>query len=91
MTTNSKTAARLGLEIWSGLGRLLSALVILAIRVYQLTLGPIFFHSACRFRPTCSQYMIEALRKYGLARGLAKGVGRVLRCHPWNPGGDDPP
>ncbi len=37
------------------------------------------------------RYMVEALRKYGLVRGLFKGAGRLLRCHPWNPGGLDPP
>ena len=87
MTTTTRTAPGL----WSSLGRLLSDLVILAIRLYQVTLGPLFFSSACRFEPTCSRYTIEALRKYGLVKGLAKGVRRVLRCHPWSPGGDDPP
>ena len=60
------------------------------IRVYQKTLsrllGPI-----CRFQPSCSHYTIEALRKYGLIRGLARGAWRICRCNPWNPGGIDPP
>jgi putative membrane protein insertion efficiency factor len=66
------------------------ALLVGLIRVYQLTLSPLL-GPACRFEPTCSQYMVGALRKYGLLRGVAKGVGRLLRCHPWNPGGYDPP
>jgi putative membrane protein insertion efficiency factor len=66
------------------------ALLVGLIRVYQLTLSPLL-GPACRFEPSCSQYMVGALRKYGLLRGLARGVGRVLRCHPWNPGGYDPP
>lgn len=65
-------------------------LVVGLIRVYQATLSPLL-GPACRFEPTCSRYMIEALDKYGLIRGLAKGAARVLRCHPWNPGGYDPP
>jgi len=60
------------------------------IRVYQWTIAPLL-GPTCRFEPSCSRYMIGALAKYGLIRGLWKGVGRVLRCHPWHPGGYDPP
>jgi uncharacterized protein len=70
--------------------RLAIAALIAMIRVYQFTLSPLL-GNACRFEPTCSRYMVEALRKYGLIRGFTKGVGRVCRCHPWNPGGYDPP
>lgn len=66
------------------------ALLILLIRAYQVTLSPLL-GPVCRFNPTCSRYMIGALRKYGLLRGLARGLGRLARCHPWNPGGYDPP
>lgn len=45
----------------------------------------------CRFEPTCSQYMIEAIEKYGAMRGMLHGCLRILRCHPWHPGGYDPP
>jgi uncharacterized protein len=76
--------------IWQWPGRLLAGLVILLIRVYQYTLSPLI-GPACRFEPSCSRYMIEAIHKYGLTRGVFKGLGRVLRCHPWNPGGYDPP
>jgi uncharacterized protein len=44
----------------------------------------------CRFRPTCSDYAVAAITKYGLIKGGAKAVWRVLRCHPWNKGGYDP-
>jgi uncharacterized protein len=71
-------------------GRALGALLIAAIRLYQVTLGPLL-GPACRFEPSCSRYMIESLRKYGLVRGLAKGLRRLSHCHPWNPGGYDPP
>lgn len=71
-------------------GRFLTAVLIFPIRVYQKTLsrliGPV-----CRFYPSCSNYTIEAIRKYGPIVGLWKGVRRVCRCHPWNPGGYDPP
>lgn len=66
------------------------ALLIGLIRVYQLTLSPLL-GPVCRFEPSCSRYMVESLRKYGLVRGFTKGIGRLLRCHPWNPGGFDPP
>jgi putative membrane protein insertion efficiency factor len=66
------------------------ALMIGLIRAYQLTLSPLL-GPACRFEPSCSRYMIGALQKYGLLRGSARGVRRLLRCHPWNPGGYDPP
>ncbi len=71
-------------------GRLAVGVIIVAIRGYQWTLSPLL-GPTCRFEPSCSRYMIEALRKYGLLRGLWKGVNRLLRCHPWNPGGYDPP
>lgn len=45
---------------------------------------------ACRFHPTCSEYMSEALRVHGLGRGLWLGARRLGRCHPWHPGGFDP-
>src|SRR6185437_8012553 len=63
------------------------------IRLYQVTLSPLLaaFGPVCRFEPSCSRYMIAALRKYGLFRGLLKGIVRVSRCHPWHPGGYDPP
>ncbi len=70
--------------------RLAIGLITGAIWVYQRTLSPML-GSACRFEPSCSRYMVESLRKYGLFRGLARGLRRVSRCHPWDPGGYDPP
>jgi putative membrane protein insertion efficiency factor len=64
--------------------------VILAIlRAYKRWLSPLL-PSACRFHPTCSQYMMDAVRKYGAARGVWMGLRRLARCHPLNPGGLDP-
>jgi len=71
-------------------GRAIASCIVGLIRVYQRTLSPML-GSVCRFHPSCSNYMVGALGKYGLARGLWKGIGRILRCHPWNPGGYDPP
>jgi putative membrane protein insertion efficiency factor len=70
--------------------RLAVAILIGAIRVYQWTLSPLL-GPACRFEPSCSRYMVESLRKYGFFKGLARGLYRVSRCHPWSSGGYDPP
>ena len=69
----------------------LPALTIIGfVRVYQFTLSPIFGRY-CRFQPTCSNYMIQAVEKYGAVRGAAMGIWRILRCHPFCRGGYDPP
>ncbi len=71
-------------------GQLLVAAMVLTIKTYQWTIAPLL-GPCCRFEPSCSRYTIEALRKYGPILGLAKGIWRILRCHPWSPGGVDPP
>ncbi len=71
------------------LNRALSAAAILAVRVYQRTLSRVLPPS-CRFQPSCSQYMIDAIRKKGLVVGVLKGALRILRCNPFFPGGYDP-
>jgi len=73
-------------RINSGLGR---GLVSLA-RVYQSSLGR-YLGGHCRFVPSCSEYFIEAVKRYGPWRGTGKGVWRVLRCHPLGKGGVDWP
>ena len=67
-----------------------SRAVILLVRGYQLLISP-WLGPHCRFQPTCSQYFILAVRKHGLIWGSLKGVRRISKCHPWNPGGYDPP
>lgn len=68
----------------------LSRAIILAVRAYQLCLSP-WLGKNCRFIPSCSAYMIEAVEKYGPFRGVWKGLCRIGRCHPFHPGGYDPP
>ncbi|MDD3711310.1 MAG: membrane protein insertion efficiency factor YidD [Patescibacteria group bacterium] len=72
-------------------------IVIGFIKFYQKTISPdhgflkIFFpHGYCRFTPTCSQYGIEAVKKYGVIYGGMKAIWRILRCNPFNKGGHDP-
>ena len=64
--------------------------LIAMVRAYQWLLSPIF-GGQCRFHPSCSQYFILAVEKYGAVSGSLRGIRRILRCHPWNPGGYDPP
>jgi putative membrane protein insertion efficiency factor len=69
---------------------LLSVFLIGGVRFYQFVLRPVL-PAVCRFEPSCSEYFILAVRKYGPVRGACKGVGRICRCNPWHPGGYDPP
>jgi len=59
------------------------------IQAYRLLISPLL-GPACRFSPTCSEYMIQALKIHGFFRGLWLGIRRIGRCHPFNPGGFDP-
>jgi len=67
----------------------LSWLMILLIRFYQGAISP-HFPSSCRFTPTCSQYAVEAIARYGPFKGLWLSVRRIARCHPWGGSGYDP-
>ncbi|MDR5693773.1 MAG: membrane protein insertion efficiency factor YidD [Armatimonadota bacterium] len=64
-------------------------ILIVAIRGYQRFLSP-YLPPSCRFYPSCSQYALEAVSKYGAIRGLWLALRRLLRCHPFHPGGFDP-
>jgi putative membrane protein insertion efficiency factor len=70
--------------------RAASVVLIAGVVAYKLTLSPLLGRH-CRFQPTCSTYFREAVEKYGAVRGAAKGLARIGRCHPWHPGGYDPP
>jgi uncharacterized protein len=67
---------------------MIGKLLILLIRVYQVTLSPML-GNCCRFHPSCSSYCITAIEKHGCLKGVAMGVWRVLRCNPMHPGGVD--
>jgi putative membrane protein insertion efficiency factor len=64
-------------------------LLIAIVRLYKYLISPIL-PGSCRFIPSCSEYSIEALRKYGALKGTYLSVRRVARCNPFNPGGFDP-
>ena len=64
-------------------------LLIGLIRVYRLVISPLFPPS-CRFQPTCSQYALDAVERFGSIRGSWMAIKRILRCHPFHPGGYDP-
>ncbi len=61
---------------------------VLAIRLYQLILSPLL-GGQCRFYPSCSSYTREAIEKYGVLKGILLGGKRLLKCHPFHPGGVD--
>jgi|GEM_PF-401191 len=74
-------------------------LILALIRIYQKTISPdhsIFKYflrnfGFCKYEPTCSEYTYRAIKKYGIARGIFKGIWRILRCNPWSRGGIDEP
>jgi len=67
----------------------MAKILIGLIRGYQIIISPLL-GSNCRFHPTCSQYMIEAVRRFGVFRGIFLGLRRLSHCHPWHEGGLDP-
>ncbi|MCA9194421.1 MAG: membrane protein insertion efficiency factor YidD [Planctomycetales bacterium] len=69
---------------------LLARSLIGLVRVYQRGISPLL-GASCRFQPSCSEYMIGAIQKHGPFRGVLRGIGRILRCHPFCSGGYDPP
>ena len=72
--------------------RLAARVPILALkllRVYKLIVSP-WLPAACRFTPTCSEYASDAIKEFGLVRGVVRSAGRLLRCHPLHRGGFDP-
>jgi putative membrane protein insertion efficiency factor len=64
-------------------------LIIRLLRLYKYWISPLL-PSACRFYPTCSEYMLAAVEKYGVLKGIWLGLGRLARCHPFHEGGFDP-
>ncbi len=83
--------------LYNLINSILSNGVIFLIKTYQKTLsldhGPfkhLFPHGYCRFYPTCSEYAIQAIKKYGIILGGLKAAWRIIRCNPFNKGGNDP-
>ncbi len=64
-------------------------LLIALIRAYQVLVSP-FLPRCCRFYPSCSEYMLTAIRRHGPMRGTLLGTRRLMKCHPFHPGGYDP-
>lgn len=67
----------------------MSRLLMIIVRMYRFFISPLL-GSNCRFSPSCSNYAMQALEKYGALRGSWLAMKRILRCHPWHPGGADP-
>ena len=68
---------------------MLKQFLIALVRGYRWTVSPLL-GAHCRFHPSCSNYAEEAIRRHGAVRGASLSVRRLLRCHPWHPGGYDP-
>ena len=69
--------------------KIFSLLLIIPIKIYQIIISPLLGPS-CRFTPTCSQYAVEAIQKYGPFKGIWLSFKRIIRCHPWGGSGYDP-
>lgn len=71
-------------------GKIAAGVVLAPVRLYRRYLSPLKAAPSCRFHPTCSEYAIQAVETHGALKGLVMATWRVLRCHPFNPGGYDP-
>lgn len=71
------------------ISQLFKKLFILPIRAYQILLSPMLGQN-CRFAPSCSVYMIQAINEWGVIKGIYLGTRRLMKCHPWGPHGHDP-
>jgi len=69
---------------------MLKSILLAAIKFYRRYLSPLKRKATCRFYPTCSQYALEAITKYGALKGSYLAIIRILKCHPFHPGGYDP-
>lgn len=84
-----KTLCEAAYSLWSLFSRLVSRLMLGLIWIYRHLISPLT-PPACRYTPTCSQYAVEAIKKYGPFKGGWLAFRRILRCHPWGGSGYDP-
>ncbi|MEP7266503.1 MAG: membrane protein insertion efficiency factor YidD [Saprospiraceae bacterium] len=70
--------------------RFFNFLLILPVRLYQILISPLLGANKCRYQPTCSHYMIGAIKEWGPIKGTWLGIKRISRCHPWGGWGFDP-
>ena len=93
--TDSLRVVELPRQVLRTLARTPRGLSVLLVRGYQRGLSPLlavlFRSSGCRFQPTCSEYAAEAISRFGVLRGGLMALRRLGRCHPFHPGGFDPP
>ena len=90
-STHPTTEPQAGLRSLAALVVRLPALILVAAaRVYQRALSPLLGRT-CRFYPSCSEYFIGSVRRHGALSGALRGIARICRCHPFHPGGYDPP
>lgn len=71
------------------LKKIFIGILVFLVRIYQYIISPLM-PATCRYQPTCSHYMVEALKKHGPIKGLFLGTKRILSCHPWGGSGYDP-
>ncbi len=69
--------------------QILNLPVVILVKLYQYIISPIF-PASCRYTPTCSNYMLDALKEWGILKGTFLGLKRILSCHPWGGHGHDP-
>ncbi len=69
---------------------MLKYIIIIPVRIYQMTLSPLLGAQKCRYQPTCSHYMIGAVQEWGVFKGTWLGLKRIFSCHPWGGHGFDP-
>lgn len=69
--------------------KIINAIFIFPVKIYQWIISPILPQS-CRYNPTCSNYMIQAIKEWGPFKGIYLGTKRILSCHPWGGAGEDP-
>ncbi|MCA0364942.1 MAG: membrane protein insertion efficiency factor YidD [Bacteroidetes bacterium] len=71
------------------ISKIISKFLILIVRIYQIGVSP-YFPDSCRYQPTCSQYMIDSIKEWGVVKGTWLGLKRLASCHPWGGHGWDP-